>query len=327
MRPIDVLAQRAVMYTNLTRNQTFESSIGYTISERAKSNFHNMTTAKGVVQITESALRMGETFLVTAEMAELAMAAQADMPPEPLVPQDLPSSHGFLWVEGGIQSQDIRGVNNSTSVFTWSSSGGGIAVLSWAYKWDKKDEINVEMHKQMDVMLKAPDLLWTGWGGAMKFGHLPPTSVTAKDPIPASATVAWTDDEKRDGLLVNGKEVETINAGRNLELSFLLAAWRLMQQTISSTRREEVPAKKVRRFDLKDTMVSVITLRHRAPYHEGETHVEWRHRWVVRGHWRHQPYKDSDGTLLYRWIYINPFMKGPEGAPLKRSEKINVWKQ
>lgn len=324
MRPLDVLAHRDILYRDLLHNESFKSSFRYTHDARQQAKFHNIVSADGLLSLAGSSIRAGETYLVTADMVELADAACETMPPEPLVPEDLPSTHGFLWVEGGIQTSDIRGSKNSTSVFTWASSDGGVAVMAWAYKYDMKDEVNADLHNRPNVMQRAPNLMWTGYAGGLKYGDIPPIQYTAKDPIPLSAKIMWADDHR---LFVEDKEVEVVTAGRNHELSWLIVAWRLMQQTLTSTTREQVAAKKVRRFDLKDTMVSVITLRHRAPFREGETHVEWRHRWVVRGHWRHQPYKGEDGVTIYRWIYINPFIKGPEGAPLKRSEKVNVWKQ
>lgn len=46
----------------------------------------------------------------------------------------------------------------------------------------------------------------------------------------------------------------------------------------------------------------------------GDDHepVDWAWQWAVRGHWRHQP--TNDGIKL---VYIHPFIKGPEGKPLK----------
>jgi hypothetical protein len=325
MRPVDVLAHRDILNRDLNHNESFQSAFRYTHAEREKAKFHNIVSADQLMAVARSSIRAGETFLVTKDMNELAEAASLNMPPEPLVPEDLPSTHGLLWIEDGIQTKDIRGTQNSTSVFLWSTTSSGVVVMTWSYKYDMKDEVNDAMHKDLAKYAHAPNLMWTGYAGALKFGGLPPVQYTAKNPIPTTAQIQWTDDNR---LFVEGVEVETTTAGRNHELSWLIAAWRLMQQTITSTTREQVPAKKVRRFDLKDTMVSVITLRHRAPFREdGETQVEWRHRWVVRGHWRHQPYKGEDGGVIYRWIYINPFIKGPEGAPLKRSEKVNVWKQ
>jgi hypothetical protein len=63
--------------------------------------------------------------------------------------------------------------------------------------------------------------------------------------------------------------------------------------------------------------VTVITLRRQRhpdhPDHEpGE--VEWKWQWVVRGHWRNQWYPS---IKQHRQIWVMPYMKGPEDAPIK----------
>lgn len=49
------------------------------------------------------------------------------------------------------------------------------------------------------------------------------------------------------------------------------------------------------------------------------------HRWLVSGHWRRQPY--GPGRTLRRLQWINPFVKGPEDAPLKVKEVIHAWRR
>lgn len=62
--------------------------------------------------------------------------------------------------------------------------------------------------------------------------------------------------------------------------------------------------------------VIVVHLRKRAP---SESHgeqggaPEWSHRWIVRGHWRQQFYPT---TNTHRPVFIEPYVKGPEGKPL-----------
>lgn len=51
------------------------------------------------------------------------------------------------------------------------------------------------------------------------------------------------------------------------------------------------------------------------------TNREYRHRWMVRGHWRNQPYL-KDGETAYRRAWIAPYLKGPSGAPLLTSPKV-----
>ena len=48
-------------------------------------------------------------------------------------------------------------------------------------------------------------------------------------------------------------------------------------------------------------------------------------RWIVRGHWTHQAY--GPGRESRRLQYIEPYIKGPEGAPLVATEKVMVWRR
>jgi hypothetical protein len=64
--------------------------------------------------------------------------------------------------------------------------------------------------------------------------------------------------------------------------------------------------------------INVVTLRHRLvkPEHQvkpPEDGVEWKHKWWVSGHYRAQWYP-SDKS--HKVIWIAPFLKGPEDAPL-----------
>lgn len=47
---------------------------------------------------------------------------------------------------------------------------------------------------------------------------------------------------------------------------------------------------------------------------EGTGSVEWSRRWMVRGHWRLQPYGPQ--RTLRKAIWIDPYVKGPEDKPL-----------
>lgn len=105
-----------------------------------------------------------------------------------------------------------------------------------------------------------------------------------------------------------------------------VALWRLMQQRLTSVTEEEAPRQIRRQLERRNRptrRVTVVTLRH-APTPPGEERdVQWSHRWLVRGHWRKQPYKDPDtGETFHRYIYIHGYVKGPEGAPLLIRDKV-----
>jgi len=49
--------------------------------------------------------------------------------------------------------------------------------------------------------------------------------------------------------------------------------------------------------------------------------VEWQRRWMVRGHWRLQPYGPKHSLRRMRWI--DPYVKGPEDKPF--DARSTVW--
>ena len=51
-------------------------------------------------------------------------------------------------------------------------------------------------------------------------------------------------------------------------------------------------------------------------------HVEWSHRWMVRGHWRDQPC--GPGRASRRLTWIDPYIKGPADKPL--DIRPTIWK-
>lgn len=73
--------------------------------------------------------------------------------------------------------------------------------------------------------------------------------------------------------------------------------------------------------------VQVVTLRrprHAPPDdHEPGAHREYSHRWIVRPHYRLQPY--GPGRTQRRLILIGPYVKGPEDKPLKTPTRVTAW--
>lgn len=70
-------------------------------------------------------------------------------------------------------------------------------------------------------------------------------------------------------------------------------------------------------------LVEVVVLRRRENWqrvHEGDpTTRDWRCRWIVHGHWRHQFYASKDE---HHDIWIEDHVKGPEDKPLKTTTRV-----
>ncbi len=112
-------------------------------------------------------------------------------------------------------------------------------------------------------------------------------------------------------------------------MRFVLAGIAWLNQRIAVTshghverhRRKQL-AREHRHLPPLSSDVQVVALRR--VEHEarpaGSTDREWTCRWVVGGHWRHQPYKTGR-----RVIFISPYIKGPADKPL-RQHGVRVYK-
>jgi len=77
-----------------------------------------------------------------------------------------------------------------------------------------------------------------------------------------------------------------------------------------------------RRLQRELPALRVIELAHTGSKPESRGgHVEWSRRWMVRGHWRNQPY--GPGRTERRLTWIDPYVKGPDDKPL--DTRPTVW--
>jgi len=119
---------------------------------------------------------------------------------------------------------------------------------------------------------------------------------------------------------IHGKEHET-EAAQELTKTWLVSFFLFIKQSLLGISHRQVTRATKRRIEHKNlSEIGVVILRtkHYKPSGE-EVDVEWSCQWLVRGHWRQQPYP-SEG--IYRPIWIEPYIKGPEDKPMKNPEKI-----
>lgn len=100
------------------------------------------------------------------------------------------------------------------------------------------------------------------------------------------------------------------------------ALWRFMSQEIAAIEHphtRKTTARMLMRRQLRADPLTLIRLRRRARGVDQGTSFEYSHRFVVRGHWRRQWYPSEQ---RHRSIYIRPFIKGPDDAPLLAREHV-----
>jgi hypothetical protein len=117
-------------------------------------------------------------------------------------------------------------------------------------------------------------------------------------------------------------------------LAALAASWLLMEQPTLIDRTVERPEKPVRkayaRAGRPQPEVTLIDLRRQYVPTDQDSGGDgegrrYKHRFVVSGHWRNQAWGPEHSQRRRQWI--PSYVKGPDGAPLLVTEKVNVWRR
>lgn len=241
-------------------------------------------------------------FYVDPRMTALVTAAAETMPSDsPLRPEDLPSTHGFLLVPSGLGEIDIRGQLLIHNMVLWIQRAGGIDLWFLSNKYDERDMVNLRQRQMFgdEGYRRLPEIapaIYT----RIEFGESVPWSIGSTKVLPPeiTSTVRVQTDPKTgqiatiwgEGYDLNEWLADAVKTQPNPTVQWVFAMWRLMQQTITDVRTEEVdrPLRKAaRKRNMKQNAVTVITLRKRKRVESDEpSQIEWSHRWYRRGHWR-----------------------------------------
>lgn len=133
------------------------------------------------------------------------------------------------------------------------------------------------------------------------------------------------------GHTFDGNEVDEngVPTGAESWWSIVQTTLRLMQQRIA-VHHEQRPDRGARReaqrsgFKKEPKVVVVRLRRESSERHVGESEpANYSHRFIVSGHWRNQWYPSGQ---VHRQIWISPYVKGPEDAPLRvPPRKVYQW--
>lgn len=252
----------------------------------------------GVVQIQRviaDHLPNADLFLVARNMKEAAVDAARDVPNTPLLEAWPEQTVGIMAFEGGLPALPAHGMDARPEVMIWCHDG------HFAYF-------------QLLVRASLLSEQMAAIAGASKLAWLPVVS-------------CQTDLMEPLDLDNFAKE----NSARCVSLA--LATWILMQTpTVAEARPVTAAGPRVGAGGRRDVprQVNVVELRRLAhqPTAAGETDRAgriYRHRWVVRGHWRQQPY--GPGRAERRTTWVPSYTKGPDGAPYMPSETVFVWRR
>lgn len=246
-------------------------------------------------------LRAAELYWVAADMAALAVSAGAQLAAARWATADRPAPCGLLMWDGGVGHIDAQGAQIPVEACAWGPAAGGCMV--WLLM--SRRRLSDEMRQRN--------------GSALVEGQVPPLVPIGGWTLPVDEPVSMAD-------LTHGVPVPVFAA--------LAAAWLLMQQPQLVDHTRELADNATRhayaRQQLQDPEVTIVDLRRQyvpnvTDPDDDKAPRRYRHRWVVSGHWRDQPY--GPGRSLRRQTWIPAYVKGPDGAPLLATERVNVWRR
>lgn len=246
-------------------------------------------------------------YWVTADMASLALDASHDIPDFDM--SEAPDRSGIMAIQTPLPPLPISAEPGAPtappSVISWYRS----AADEWSIEvYARKGQVTRATRDSLELYLPSDPLV------AIRAIKVPQAAGQPAIPL---------DDET------------TATPSELALVAWLSAAWRLMvvptlvdRRTLDArTGESREPGPDVDRPDL---LVSTLDLR---PLRQVDTGTEadpetgrvYTHRWMVRGHWRQQAY--GPGRALRRTQYVEPYIKGPAGAPLLARDKVWVWRR
>lgn len=281
-----------------------------------------------VARRMQLAVETGFTFYVSPQMEEVVTAAAESLPDnDRLQADDLPTPQGFLWIPGGLTLLDVRGRVLKYNAALWTTYGGQVFVWWLTDKYDDVDVTNLEIRDRFgDAYFAFMPQLTPNGENRIPFGSklpmtlgqtkvIPPEYRKSMQWIPGEGLVFATDFTTPEQEL---KDWLTPSVQPDAVFRWLLACWRLMQQSVAQLDAVDMPRnlrKLGTRAGIPDQSVTVINLRSSPSRGDGSSAVEWSHRWLRRGHWRRQPCK-IDGEWVRKTIWIHPTVCGPDDKPL-----------
>jgi hypothetical protein len=257
-------------------------------------------------QATLNAARAADVFRVTADMVTVLQYAASQLDEEDLFDPTLaPSGCGMVRFDEPLYLTDVDGDWCKIHWLLWGPGLGG-TLLYIANDINDPDRMTLWSFEQRPEVVRQ----FGRWLPVMGF------IVPAGKPL-GPENVELTPEEVRKAMEL-GNEPKASNFTRIVH-----AFWLLCEQTIADKREEHIrktARKQAEKLGI-DPRVTVVQLRRsNGSRGEGESQVEWTRRWVVKGHWRWQAH--GPGRAERKRIWIHPFIKGPEDAPLIASSKV-----
>lgn len=294
------------------------------------------------------ATRLAYAFRVEHDMSALVQHAASTLDDSDLFSPDLaPTENGIVFFERPLPMVDVRGRKMLAHWLIWNrttfESLYGRTPCTVAYWFNdhglQPDEVAEFIAESFG---DTHDQIRSSWLG--RWGMIGCDVLDAGNPV-GGPIVEVRDPEYRAKIIAEGDTPSPFtNAAR-----YVHALWMLLGQSVTATETEHLRKTALKRNPkILNKRVTVIRMRRsEGSRREGESMVEWSHRWLVRGHPRWQPYGsrtvDHEHVLgpvevenahsvrrcqhsgcdhEVKRIWIPGHVKGPDGKPLRITDHV-----
>jgi hypothetical protein len=275
------------------------------------SEVREIAAAHNVQQVTQgymlllqrSCLEQADPIYISPDVTDMIDYARETFEPEPVLPTDPFTFCGFAWLPRPLKLDDHP--THEGEWVVW------VRAISWIPVFDERDSdrgcfwITFYVSADDDLTLEGGRKVDT----RESFGPL--AELTCVHSFQWTwGTNPWPEFEGEARVRAKA------------QVALVQTMWRLGSQVVATKQRLPRPRRReAKRHNVKIEDVTVITLRREGDRHydeEGES-PEWKHKWLVRGHWRNQWYPS---LKEHRQVWIAPYVKGPEHLPLKLTKRV-----
>lgn len=254
------------------------------------------TFIRRVARFTRDLIGAADLWWVHEDMTRLAVEAGKSLPRFRCHPGMLPSPVGLMaWATPvHVTHSELLGAEFRARAVAWLADDDGVWLISYDDTGDMPNPMGVGRLSTRLGWLSESVSIYLPWRDELefKFSDSPARNEVHNASSAQCAVATW---------LLIGQSLATVTAAPDPRP---VDARRL--------RRRGHPASSAR-------IVSVTAATH-PPAAVGAAGREYLHRWLVSGHWRQQPW--GPGGRYRRPKWIEPHMKGPDGAPLLHTERV-----
>jgi hypothetical protein len=299
---------------------------------------HNRSNAAAIITTLRHVLPDTEAFHVNQDMTALVQYAATQLDEtDRFRPLMMPTRSGIVRFEGGIPWTDVRGKQMRLSWLVWGPILAAVGksrhdvgepseythFWMWNDQIEEPDQIAREMFA--DHLPDHGEQYRRVYG---RWGFMGGEYIAENERL--GPAMREPDEAKMAEVLADGEVPTAYTNPRRI----LHALWLLLGQTVTLSAEAHLDRPHRKRAERRGIppRVTVVQLRNvESRRSEGESFVEWSHRWIVRGHpaWRicgpnhpdAEEHPERPGEYRCR-VWIAPFVKGPEKAPLVVTEHV-----